>query len=107
MKIAKTQKITKDIEPYKVDEMFDSLFSFANKNISFEDNIQNQIFELKFSANDEELTVRHDLGRVPYGFLQLDSTGTGVLYRNETWARNDKQFKIKASAAGTYRVMII
>lgn len=106
MKIAKTQKITDNTASQILDEVINRLYRAVNKRLSFDDNLEVDIHNVTISQNNGKITIRHNLGRTPAGFIQADSTGQGILYRIDPWTANEKQVEVYATVSGSYKIIL-
>lgn len=106
MKLAKSFKVTKDIEPNKMDEMLADIYRFATKNVDFDDNVNGAFYDILFASNNQAVTIRHDLRRQPKGFFRVGGTGTGVLYTDEPWRADEDLITIWATVSGKYRIYV-
>lgn len=77
-----------------------------NGQITFVDNIRQEIHSVTFDAADTDVSVSHGLGRVPTGVVVLGLTAAMIVYDGSTGNTVDAVY-LRSSATGTARVMFI
>lgn len=79
--------------------------TILNAGINFQDNFSAQRVSVTFGSANVETVVRHNLGRVPVGYLPLTLSAAMILY-NGTSGNDDSALYLKSSATGTATVLV-
>ena len=64
-----------------VSEMIASIATVINGEISFTDNFKASIVNVTFGSANAQQAVKHSLGKVPIGFINIGSNASASLYR--------------------------
>jgi len=61
-------------------QVFESIYSLFNRNISFVDNCKTSLVSVTFAASNTQQAVPHTLGKIPTGYMTVGSASSGVVY---------------------------
>lgn len=88
--------------------LIESLVSEFNGRIDFVENIRAAgPYQVVFPNSSTVVSVTHNLGRVPQGFLVLYVTGAGVVYKPQGYDFTDKKISLQANTAVTAVILVV
>lgn len=83
---------------------FESTTQQVNGNLEFGKNIKTVLINVTFSAANQNVTVSHNLGKIPTGYLVAGLTSALIVY-DGSLPSNQTNITLRASAPGTARIM--
>jgi len=86
--------------------IYEQISDILNGGATFGDNMSASIQALTFDAANKESVLKHNLGRVPIGFITISKSVDMNLFNGPT-AWSNENIYIQSSAAGTATVIII
>ena len=81
------------------------LHKAVNGKLEFGVNVQGVVLTATFTAANSQITLAHNLGYTPTGYIQIGSKVGGIVYDGTT-TNNVEMLYLKATVAGTYRLFI-
>lgn len=86
-------------------QTLDLIITEMNGRLVFGENIRGQILTVTFSASNVDVTIPHQLARIPDGYFQIGSSAATNLY-DGTMANDSQNAYLRASSAGTVRLFL-
>lgn len=94
----------KNFQRYSSKQMQD-VVRILNKGILFADNFDGSIVTANFTAANTNLSLTHNLNRIPTGYVALSLSAAMIIYSGTTES-SETQITLKSSAVGTAVILI-
>lgn len=85
--------------------LLNAITSILNGGAVFSDNFSQSTQSVTFGAANTEVTVNHNIGRIPVGYLVLGNDSAATIY-NGTTAFSAQAIFLRASAPCTATIML-
>lgn len=85
--------------------LFREIRTVVNNGITFTDNFNAKVVSVSFATANEEVRIEHNLGRIPTGYLLLQTSAATTLYDGVSPNTVDYVF-IRASGVADTTVMV-
>lgn len=107
MKISNFDPSNLDGEEFKriVSILLNNMVSALNGGLTFQDNFSQSTQSVQFTAANTEVTVNHNIGRIPVGYLVLGLDQAAIVY-NGVQENTSQSLFLRASAPCTATVML-